>query len=102
MIKREDAKKVAKKLKIDFSKELYTLADFHRGMKIELEHGTKIDNEPSPITNITNDDFKMTGQIALAHLKEEFRYYDLKIGLPAMEKKLKKTRASAIKKARKK
>ncbi len=96
----EDAKRVAKSLGIDFKNRdvLYTLADFRRGMKIELEHGKCIEGKTSPITNVTNDDLKKTGKIALAHLIEEFRYYDLIVGLPAMEKKLKKTKKMAMKK----
>jgi len=94
-----DARKVANSLGIDFHKKdtLYKLSDFRRGMKIELEHGKCLENEPSPITNVTNDDLKKTGKIALAHLKEEYRYYDLIVGLPAMEKRLKSTRAHAMK-----
>lgn len=44
---------------------------FHMGMNVELEHGTKT----SLITNITADDPIMTGKIALAHLLESPTYY---------------------------
>jgi hypothetical protein len=89
-----DARRVADSLGIDFRKKetQYKLSDFRRGMKIELEHGKCLEGKPSPITNVTNDDLKKTGKIALAHLKEEYRYYDLIVGLPAMEKQLKSMR----------
>jgi hypothetical protein len=94
-----DAKKVAAKLGVDFDRELFTIQDFKRGMKIELEHGKCLDGKSSPVTNVTNNDLKKTGQITLAHLTEEFRYYSVREGLPAMEKRLKKTRAAAKKQA---
>jgi hypothetical protein len=49
------------------------------GKKVELEHGTK-----NPSTNITDDDPKMTEQIAKAHLNEDPKYYTK---LKEMEKK---------------
>lgn len=44
--------------------------EFTMGINVEFEHGTKF-----PETNITNDDKKLTGQIAWAHLKEFPDYY---------------------------
>jgi len=49
------------------------------GKRVELEHGTK-----NPATNVTDDDPKMTEQIARAHLKEDPAYYT---HLKAMENK---------------
>lgn len=45
-------------------------AEFTMGINVEFEHGTRF-----PETNITNDDKKLTGQIAWAHLKEFPDYY---------------------------
>ncbi|WP_368240480.1 DUF5661 family protein [Clostridium paraputrificum] len=66
----EEAKKIAQKLNIDFSKEKFTLNDFFQGINVELEHGTRFPN-----TNVTNNDPILTGKIALAHLYEFPDYY---------------------------
>lgn len=66
----EEAKKIAQKLNIDFSKEKFTLNDFFQGINFELEHGTRFPN-----TNVTNNDPILTGKIALAHLYEFPDYY---------------------------
>lgn len=66
----EDAKKIAKKLNIDFSKEKFNLNEFTMGINVELEHGTRFSN-----TNVTNNDPILTGMIALAHLQEFPDYY---------------------------
>lgn len=66
----EEAKDIAKKLKIDFSKEKFDFKQFKMGLQVELEHGTKFPN-----TNVTNNDPILTGQIALAHLLEFPDYY---------------------------
>jgi hypothetical protein len=63
---KEDAEKAIEKLNIkdvDFD-ELLT------GLNVELEHGT-INSE----TNITNDDLILTAKIAIAHLREDPKYY---------------------------
>lgn len=83
LITTEEAKKVAKKLGIDFSKEKFDLFQFVQGMNVELEHGKK-----SPITNVTNDDLVLTGKIALAHLNEFPDYY---IRLKKLEEEAKKS-----------
>lgn len=67
---REDAKRIAKKLNIDFSKEKFDLNQFTMGINVELEHGTRFPN-----TNVTNNDPVLTGMIALAHLQEFPDYY---------------------------
>jgi hypothetical protein len=63
-----DAKKIGNTLKIDW-KEV-SLDQFTRGLNVELEHGS-IDKE----TNVTDNDGKLTGEIAWAHLKEFPDYY---------------------------
>ncbi len=66
----KEAKKIAKKLKIDWEKVKYKLEQFRHGMDIELEHG-RVDKN----TNVTNDNALLTGKIALAHLNEFPDYY---------------------------
>lgn len=73
-----EAKEVAEKLGIDFSK--FTPEEFLEGMNIELEHGLV-----DPHTNVTGDDALATGKIALAHLNEVSIYYNDDIGLEAWE-----------------
>jgi len=63
------AKTVGDHLNIDWS--VVDLQQFKQGLKVELEHGTKLGNK----TNITNNDLVMTGRIALAHLIELPDYY---------------------------
>ncbi len=48
----------------------FNVEQFRMGMDVELEHGLR-----NPYTNVTNDDLKMTGKIALAHLNEFPDYY---------------------------
>ncbi len=64
----EEAKAVAAKLGIDWSK--YDLEQGRMGMDVELEHG-----KHDPHVNVTNDDAEITGKIALAHLNEFADYY---------------------------
>lgn len=66
----DEAHEIARKLKIDFSKEKFDLNQFTMGLNVELEHGTKFPN-----TNVTNNDPILTGKIALAHLMEFPDYY---------------------------
>ncbi len=44
--------------------------EFRLGLAVELEHGTR-----DPSTDVTGDDLRVTGRIALAHLKEIGDYY---------------------------
>lgn len=44
--------------------------EFTIGLNVELEHGNRY-----PETNVTNNDTKLTGKIAWAHLKEFPDYY---------------------------
>ena len=66
----EEARDIAAKLGIDFNKEKFDLEQFRMGLDVELEHGTI-----NPITNVTNDNYVLTGKIALAHLNEFPDYY---------------------------
>jgi len=56
----EEAKHIGDQLEIDWKK--VDLEQFRIGLIIELEHGGV-----DPKTNVTNDDFVLTGKIALAH-----------------------------------
>lgn len=65
-----EAAQVAETLRVDFDAVAFDLAQFRRGMRVELQHG-----RGDPDTNITNDDLVTTGKIALAHLNEIPDYY---------------------------
>jgi hypothetical protein len=62
------AKRIGKELNINW-KEI-NLGEFTRGLNVELEHGSR-----DPQTNVTDNDGKLTGEIAWAHLKEFPDYY---------------------------
>ena len=64
----EEAREIGDRLGIDFTR--YDLAEFRRGLEVEMEHGKKI-----PESNITNDNEYLTGKIAWAHLREIPDYY---------------------------
>lgn len=76
----EEALWIAKHLNIKFDK--FDLEQFRIGLDVELEHG-----RINPFTNITNDDFILTGKITLAHLNEFPDYYKR---LTKMEKEAEK------------
>lgn len=63
-----NAKQIGNDLHINW-KEV-NLSEFTRGLNVELEHGSK-----DPQTNVTDNDGKLTGEIAWAHLKEFPDYY---------------------------
>jgi hypothetical protein len=63
-----DARRIGKNLHINW-KEV-DLVEFTAGLNVELEHGS-ID----PQTNVTDNNGKLTGEIAWAHLKEFPDYY---------------------------
>lgn len=63
-----DAKRIGDDLHINW-KEI-SLSEFTLGLNVELEHGS-IDQQ----TNVTNNDEKLTGEIAWAHLNEFPDYY---------------------------
>lgn len=80
----EDAKQIGEDIGIDWEEVEFTPEDFLTGLEIELEHGTERGDE----VNVTDDDPKLTGMIAWAHLMESPLYYDEEKGLPAFEKEL--------------
>ncbi len=67
---RDEALAVATELGMDFEALKYDLEQFRMGLDVELEHGLI-----SPKTNVTGDDWNLTGKIALAHLNEFPDYY---------------------------
>ena len=73
-------------LRIKRAAEAFDNQQLAMGKKVELEHGTK-----NPSTNVTNDDPKMTEQIAKAHLLEDPQYYT---HLKAMEEKFVQKKAN--------
>jgi hypothetical protein len=75
-----NAKQIGKDLQINWQE--INLGEFTRGLNVELEHGSK-----DPQTNVTNNDGRLTGEIAWAHLKEFPDYYTR---LDNMEKVAKK------------
>lgn len=78
-----DAKKIGDTLKIDWKK--IPLAQFRKGLNVELEHGTK-----NKKTDVTHNDPIKTGKIALAHLMERPDYYER---LEKVEKKKKPSKS---------
>lgn len=64
----QDAKEIGDDLGINWN--VVKLDEFTMGVNVEFEHGTKFSE-----TNVTNNDKKMTGKIAWAHLKEFPDYY---------------------------
>jgi len=64
----KDAKEIGDDLGINWNE--VDINEFTKGVNIEFEHGTKY-----PETNVTNDDKKLTGKIAWAHLKEFPDYF---------------------------
>ncbi len=64
----KQAKAIGDQLEISWDE--IDLAEFTMGLNVEFEHGMRY-----PETNLTNDDPKMTGKIAWAHLKEFPDYY---------------------------
>jgi hypothetical protein len=67
----EQAAEVADAIGINFETVGFDLGQFTRGMRVELEHGSR-----DPETDVTHDDPIVTGKIAWAHLKELPDYYD--------------------------
>ena len=63
-----EARKIGKALGLSWKK--VDLNQFHMGINIELEHGTR-----NLFTNVTDDDEVLTAKIALAHLSEFPDYY---------------------------
>jgi hypothetical protein len=63
-----EARKIGKHLGLSWKK--VNLKQFHMGLNVELEHGTR-----NLVTNVTDDDEGLTAKIALAHLAEFPDYY---------------------------
>jgi Protein of unknown function (DUF5661) len=66
----DEARGIAEDLSIDFRKAGFDLEQFRAGLDVEAEHGNA-----DPSTNVTGDDPRTTGKIALAHLNEIPDYY---------------------------
>jgi len=66
----DEAKKIGEQIGINWVNSPFDVEQFRMGLDVELEHDTV-----DPTTNVTNDDFIMTGKIALAHLHEFADYY---------------------------
>ncbi len=64
----EEAKKIGSSIGIDWSR--VNAEEFRQGLSVELEHG-----DQDPETNVINNDYKLAGKIAWAHLKEIRDYY---------------------------
>lgn len=64
----DEAKQIGDSLSINWAN--IDPDQFRRGLEVEFEHGTQ-----DPETNVTNDDVRLTGKIAWAHLKEFPDYY---------------------------
>ena len=79
----ENAREIGNKLNIDWSR--FNVEQFRMGLDVELEHGLV-----DPSTNVTGNDFILTGKIALAHLNEFADYYTR---LEKMERKAEKEHA---------
>jgi hypothetical protein len=79
----ENAREIGNKLNIDWSR--FNVEQFRMGLDVELEHGLV-----DPSTNVTGNDFILTGKIALAHLNEFADYYTR---LEKMERKAKEEHA---------
>lgn len=63
------AKEMSKIFNIDH--RVVPFNEWKEALKIELEHGKRYGS----LTNVTDDDLYKTSQIAVAHLKEDPRYY---------------------------
>ena len=66
-----EAREAGAAIGIDWDAAPFDVAQFRRGMEVELEHGRR-----DPATNVTDDDPHTTAKIALAHLNELPDYYD--------------------------
>jgi hypothetical protein len=66
----EEARKIGEQIGIDWNTSPFDVAQFRRGMDVELEHGTH-----DAATNVTDDNPIATAKIALAHLNEFPDYY---------------------------
>lgn len=65
----DEARAIGEQIGVDWSE--IPIAEFRRGLQVELEHGSAWGDA----TNVTKDDPIITGKIAWAHLKEIPDYY---------------------------
>jgi len=65
---KSDAIEIGKGLSINWDD--VSLDEFTKGLNVELEHGSRHKE-----TNVTDNNGKLTGEIALAHLNEFPDYY---------------------------
>jgi len=68
----DDAISVGREIGIDWDSADFSPDDLLKGMEVELEHGTALDER----VNITDDDPVLTAKIAWAHLMESPLYYE--------------------------
>jgi hypothetical protein len=66
----DDARAIGEEIGIDWGTSPFDLEQFRIGMNVELEHGLH-----DMLTNVSNDDPRVTAKIALAHLNEFPDYY---------------------------
>ena len=68
-ITKSQAIKLANKYKINL--DVIDINEWHYGLNVELEHGSKFET----FTNITNNNLSITSKIVIAHLTEFPDYY---------------------------
>jgi hypothetical protein len=73
-----DARRIGTSIGIDWESSPFGVDQFLMGLGVELEHGAH-----DPETNVTNDDERVTGKIAWAHLKELPDYYTRLVAMEA-------------------
>lgn len=66
----DEARRIGEEIGIDWETAPFDVEQFRSGMDVELEHGLR-----DPETNVTDDDPRLTGKIARAHLNEFPDYY---------------------------
>lgn len=70
-VTKDEAIAIGESIGIDWDEVDFDPEDLVAGIKVEFEHGSKVDER----VNITKDDLDMTAQIAWAHLMEDPDYY---------------------------
>lgn len=66
----DEAHAIGEEIGIDWATAPFDVEQFRAGMDVELEHGLH-----DLLTNVTDDDPRVTAKIALAHLNEFPDYY---------------------------
>jgi hypothetical protein len=66
----EEARRFGAEIGIDWAAAPFDVEQFRIGMNVELEHGLH-----DLLTNVSDDDPRVTAKIALAHLNEFPDYY---------------------------